>query len=240
MNKITCSTMVYNFLLDFQHELAALKVFGLGKVEDGSRFQRAYKLYSILVHLCFSSVFALFQIIHLFGYFTDLREFAENSHVSLIVCNSINKVLCFMKYREKLHELFLSINNKTFVPEKAQQKEVLKILQMFKMMKNTVLIMSIFAVSSRAFDRSHQGLPFASWYPFDITKSPVYQFIYVHQCISLCTTAFVSIYTDLIMAGLTNFIGVQCNLICSNLINIQEDYNTTLRSIVNHHRAVLK
>lgn len=86
------------------------------------------------------------------------------------------------------------------------------------------------------------GLPLAAWYPFETSKSPYYEMVYVHQTISLILNATLTVFTDFVMAGLTTFVGVQCDFICNELMEMDQDSSKygSINDIVNHHRNILK
>lgn len=91
-------------------------------------------------------------------------------------------------------------------------------------------------------NNGHNGLPFAAWYPFDISNSLYYEIVRFHQIISVLFTASVSVYSDILMSGLTTFIGIQCDFISNNFTELDEDYlnDNVLNATVQHHWTVLQ
>ncbi|XP_063925640.1 odorant receptor 4-like [Zophobas morio] len=70
-------------------------------------------------------------------------------------------------------------------------------------------------------------LPFAAWYPYDSTISPLYEFTYIYQCVA-------TLY----------LVTTMCDNLCDDLKNLHHDlYNVDVNqrviACVKHHQAIL-
>ncbi|RZB38890.1 7tm 6 domain containing protein, partial [Asbolus verrucosus] len=150
------------------------------------------------------------------------------------------------------YQLLLSLNGDIFQPKNLEQILLVQPnLNSWKMMFNAfkipavsaVLLCGIIPVFSGSYKRF--GLPFPSWYPFDIKKSPLYQIVYTHQIVSVTLLAIAIVNIDMLISALMMYIATQCDILCDNLRNIgyhdsdEIDFEKSLKSSIRHHQHIL-
>lgn len=118
-------------------------------------------------------------------------------------------------------------------------------LRIFQTVKYCVISVSILSIMGSMitpmFNYEERRLIFATWYPFDTTSAQVYVLVYIHQCISDVYISFMNVYTDVIVTGFTTFAGIQCDFLCYNLCNLdEEELEAGLRECIAYHRSILR
>ncbi|XP_044758898.1 odorant receptor 46a-like [Coccinella septempunctata] len=87
--------------------------------------------------------------------------------------------------------------------------------------------------------------PFEVWYPLQDLASPLYEIVYVHQCVAVWLNHLIHTGVDMLCAGLMATIGSQCDLLRARLVNFQPRetkfgrYDLYFRDIFAHHREIL-
>ncbi|KAJ3636037.1 hypothetical protein MTP99_008883 [Tenebrio molitor] len=84
------------------------------------------------------------------------------------------------------------------------------------------------------------SLPFPAWYPFNVKSSPAYELTYLHQLISHIFIATGGCNVDMLVIALMMYVGVQCEILCDDLKNLDpRDFTGSLKSCIRHHKEIL-
>lgn len=204
-----------------------------------------WRIYLALSNMFFSVLMNLMQILHLFEV-SSLTKAVASGYIIAVCCMSSVKSYLFFKHRKEVLELIAALKKDEFMPRNFEQSDMaIGSLRLYRRVKYMVLTMCTMAVMSSMitplFSYQERRLPFAAWYPFDITSGFVYVLVYVHQCISDFYISYMNVYTDIIIAGFTTFAGIQCDFLCYNLANMrEEDAEDELRECIEHHKLILR
>ncbi|VEN52213.1 unnamed protein product [Callosobruchus maculatus] len=86
------------------------------------------------------------------------------------------------------------------------------------------------------YNKNEEQLPFTGWYPFNVTRSPHHELIYLYQCTAIFFEVFINMYTEITMGAFCTFISIQCDFICDNLRSIDaKDSTAKINDFVEHH-----
>ncbi|XP_074034899.1 odorant receptor 10 [Leptinotarsa decemlineata] len=208
-----------------------------------------YKIYFVIINFFFCAILNLVQILNLFHQMDNLKKLSACGYVVAIACMANVRSYYFFKNRKELLSLLKFFSDEQFQPQNEHQISLArKSLDFYKKIKkliSTVCTISVIsAVSTPVFyTKNELNLPFASWYPFAVSSPPVYQIVYLHQCIAVIYITYVNTYVDIIMAGFTTFIGIQCDLLCDTLYNVTDSQppegNVNILSCIAHHKKIL-
>nr|XP_023021527.1 odorant receptor 4-like [Leptinotarsa decemlineata] len=208
-----------------------------------------YKIYFVIINFFFCAILNLVQILNLFHQMDNLKKLSACGYVVAIACMANVRSYYFFKNRKELLSLLKFFSDEQFQPQNEHQLSLArKSLDFYKKIKkliSTVCTISVIsAVSTPVFyTKNELNLPFASWYPFAVSSPPVYQIVYLHQCIAVIYITYVNTYVDIIMAGFTTFIGIQCDLLCDTLYNVSDSQppegNVNILSCIAHHKKIL-
>ncbi|XP_015838678.1 odorant receptor Or1 isoform X2 [Tribolium castaneum] len=244
-----CSRMEedFDFLSSLQTTLFCLRC--VGTWPSNTYKLDAYTLYATAsITIClFGHNF--FQTVNIFFIFNDLNTLTGVIFVALTCLVAILKSLLFIFNMRRLKKLLLvDIRQKLFKPRNRQQVVMVqsrvnfwkKIYFMFTGMGvATMFFWALFPIMDGTV-KEHR-LPFLAWYPFSVNKSPFYEITYIYQIVSVFFIVIVNMNSDMLLVALMNILGVQCDLLCDNLKNIQfrERINEEFLRCVNHHMQIL-
>nr|ALR72560.1 odorant receptor OR15 [Colaphellus bowringi] len=249
MKEVHFKNTVLNFYEFYNTDFKLLKFFGIW-IPDSSN-SKFHKIYFIVINFVFCAIFNLAQVSNLLHEINNLKNLAACGYVVAIACMANVRSYYFLKNREEFLYLIRSLNDSHFQPESEDQicsaKKSLRFYSKVKMIVSILCTITVFiSMSTPVFYKKNElNLPFASWYPFDVSSYPIYQIAYVHQCISVIYVTSINTYVDIIMAGFNTFIGIQCDLLCSRLYNISKDHSseeneTTLLDCIRHHKLIVR
>ncbi|XP_074034898.1 odorant receptor 10-like isoform X2 [Leptinotarsa decemlineata] len=175
-------------------------------------------------------------------------KFAGCGYVVAICCMASAKSYYLAKNRRAFQILVDTLNDKIFQPKTSQQKCIAEnSLRFYRTIKTVLLATCSMAVISSMttpllVKKNDENLPFASWYPFNVTSSPVHEVVYIHQCISCIYISYINIYADIMISGFTTFIGLQCDMLCDEMATMADcrKIEYSVGEFVEYHRHILR
>ncbi|XP_063926029.1 odorant receptor Or1-like [Zophobas morio] len=162
------------------------------------------------------------------------------------------KAFTFMRQIKMIKELMSKLNDDIFQPRTQDQRTtVASSLQFWWRLYvgyqialgSTVVMWISFPLLDKSYKESR--LPFVAWYPYDYTKSPLYEITYIYQSFSLVFLNVFNSNLDMFSVCLMICIGAQCDILCDNLKMLErsdEDYNgfnETLVDVIREHKEIL-
>ncbi|KAG5899378.1 hypothetical protein JTB14_036867 [Gonioctena quinquepunctata] len=236
----------FDFYSYFQTDFTRLKYLGVWMINEKSKHPKFQMAYVFIINILFTCIVNLVQVINFFKQTESLEKFAGCGYVVAISCLGTAKSFYIFKNRREFQILVETLNDEVFQPRNMQQKIMTESsLNFYKNVKTTLLAMCTTAVISSMttpllHKKNDENLPFASWYPFDVKSSPVYELVYIHQCVSDFYISYVNIYVDIMISGFTTFIGLQCDMLCEELCNMEDDGDQSIGEYIEYHRQILR
>ncbi|CAG9854194.1 unnamed protein product [Phyllotreta striolata] len=231
--------VTFDFRKFFERDFFMLKFLGIYYLTENAKIGQI--LYSFIVSLPLMVVATMVQIINMFCVEADLRKMAASGYLGASCLMAVIKELFLFKNKKFLLNIQNDMNRSEFQPKDAEGVELVeRCLSGYKKTRKVVLIVCSIAVSgclTMPFLSSTQLLPLSAWYPFDVTYSPVYELIYIHQSVSLIYLAYMNIYIDILVSGFTTFVSLQCALLCHKMES-QRNINS-VKEFVIHHKWIL-
>jgi hypothetical protein len=207
-----------------------------------------YTLYSTICVNFFVALHVLSQIIHIVLVLTNLEAVTETMFMCSAECLALFKMYTFIRNIALVKSLIRVLNCPTFRPKNSTQRLLVQgNLEFWKLVNDTfipsvgvtIVMWDVFPIltgRTKAF-----ALPFPTWYPFDVKASPVYELVYLYQLISHFVLACAACNVDMLVIALMMSVGVQCEILCDDLNNMDsQDFATSLRSCIRHHKDILR
>lgn len=240
--------MVHNkhFFFDFYKlDFALQKYIGFYLLDEKTKFKPFFIVYILSVNLIFSFLVDIVQIINLFTIGGDLGKLAECGYIIAIYCVGGIKSYLLFRNRKQFLDLVDHMTDDDFAPKNIEQEQIAReSLDLMTNVKKILMSFCFTAVFSSMLVPQFKGnraLPLQAWYPFDATVSPYYELAYIHHAVGCFVLTCQNLYTELLFGGFSNFVGIQCDLLCYNLKNISEDdTETSFRKCIQHYKKILR
>ncbi|XP_063911996.1 uncharacterized protein LOC135128848 [Zophobas morio] len=217
----------------------------------------AYWVYSVVVvvslfGLCFASQITFFVI--------SYGDFGKMMEVSFLLFTNVAqafKLYCFLNYGSRIWNLLHKMNENIFQPRNDVQCDIVesdmrvsKIITKSYLLACTLTCMS-WSISPLTEERGggKMRLPLNGWYPFRTDKSPVFELIYVYQCLSTWLNGVVDISMNTFISGTIMFISAQLSILNDELVilgeKVEEDsvrrhFCDHLLRCINHYKSIIK
>nr|XP_015833040.1 PREDICTED: odorant receptor Or1 isoform X2 [Tribolium castaneum] len=231
-------TIKLNFLM--------MKIVGLWPKEKYKiNFYTLYTLISVNLFICGH---VIFHTVAVFVVGRDLKHLIGALYMSLTETLLLVKICYFIKNSRLVKSLLTSLDGDIFQPKNEKQLELTnpslifwkKVHKSFAILvANTVFLFVSLPILSKS--TKLYRLPLEAWYPYNTQKSPNYEITYLYQFISTLFRGMASVSMDTFIAALNMYIGVQCDILCDNLRNLNEtNFMENLSLCIKHHKAIVR
>ena len=207
-----------------------------------------YTFYAIISNILFIGCSTVFQAMVIFYAYSNILDLADALFVSLAELVVFGKLYCYIKNMALVQKLLAIFHEPIFQP--VNFKQVLIVQKATRQWKifywvyvHTAAATVLFWTFYPVFDQSvkEYRLPFSAWYPFNTSFTPNYEITYMYQVVSIWFISVADVNMDMFIIALMMFTGVQCDILCDNLRNINSlDYHQDLVTCVHHYRAILR
>lgn len=214
-----------------------LKFFGFWKLENPSKLKTVvYKLYMVVLQIVSYVTLFTAQIIYIIHVINDLEKLSNAMFLPLTYAAQVFKMWNFFIKQSKLKRIIVYSNKNIFKPKNDYQAYLLD--KRMKTFKTTYIIFVSMAMATISLwavfpllelNSTEKTLPIEAWYPFDISTSPTYEIVYVHQIIAMIVNAVVNISLDCLPPGFMAFISAQLEVLSNSLENIHQQVETNLK-----------
>lgn len=230
--------------------IKSLKILGLWPKGDETYKLNWYTLYAVFGVIGLLCAHSFVQTFNIYFIINDLEAFTSSIFVTLSCVGTVAKTYYLLQNMELLKQLFVDITQDIFQPKNERQRILvqpsIKFWQRFYLIFRglcycTTFFWSTYPILDK-WTRDHR-LPFLAWYPYNITKSPLYEITYIHQVVSIWYLVSASLNIDVLIAALNMFVGAQCDILYDNLKNIgenKEEINQNLINCIKHHTEIVK
>lgn len=233
------------FINYYKNDLEIFRYIGGWLIQSDTKHKNLWIGYLFIVTVLFGFFVNCLQILHIFE-LANLIEVVNAGFITTISVMGSIKAFFVFKNRNKLLFLVNYMEKGIFLPKnKTEENIVMKSLNFHKKIKYTSVILCTAAIISSMmtpiFKYGKGGLIFQAWYPFDLTPQPIYVLVYLHQTIADFYLSYMNVYLDLVVAGFTTFVGMQCDLLCHKLENMGKFRSgPKLRHCIDHHQMILR
>ena len=229
-----------------------LKFMGLEIKSEEKPASNLYKLYTFFSVVVIMGGHNLFQTVNIYFVYKDLEALTPIIVVTSTCILVSVKIHFFQRNISGVNNLILSLNSDIFQPKTEQQRRSAELtLYFFKIVYLSFLSLAVMASSAWLLipiltkGTQDKLLPFAAWYPYDSTTSPLYEFTYIYQCVATLYLVTTMVHIDTLIFFLIMYITIQCDNLCDDLKNLHHDlYNVNVNqrviACVKHHQAILR
>ncbi|RZC36253.1 7tm 6 domain containing protein [Asbolus verrucosus] len=242
----------FDWTVTIRPNMFILKLVGLWPEGNESYKFNLYTFYAIFCITIFVYGHNFTQALNILFVINDLEAVIGTIYISLTLSLAVIKTYYIIRNMKTLKQLMIIINSDIFQPKSEKQKKLVKSnLSEWKRFYvifmtncwNAVLLFSTFPILDKSV--KEYRLPFMAWYPYNTKVSPSYEITYVYQCISLLFIATTNINIDTLIAALNMYIGAQCDILCDDLQNLQNDDPSSdidegLMKCITHHKKIMK
>lgn len=231
-----------NIFLDyFQYQIKLFKFVGVCFfIETDAKYKRFFKIY----YVCFPVLMWLSLILNCFFEKNPTIKAATGFEVSMFTI-AIYRIHILSKNKKIIFKLLYYLSDFDGLAQDNSGRTMTNdTLRFDKKIRKVVLFLVVVGVILcfiKPFFIKRKTHPVESWYPFNAFVFPVYQFCFVHQLISTCTSVFVVVAGELFEGGLMNFTCLQCDLLCYYLQSMNQ-YNIKyrLKECIRFHRKIIR
>jgi hypothetical protein len=227
-----------------------LRLMGLWP-RDGIYKLDLYTLWTLTATILFTCGHTFFQFCSIFFVLNDLENFSDNSNIPFAMLLSLIKPYSLIKNMKTLNHLVALLSKTLFNPENIRQQILIQssmntwnvVYLLFSVCAFfVVLAFSVLPFWDGSFREGR--LPFSAWYPYDTQQSPIYQIMYVYQVLGMGYLVGFLLNTDVLIALLNTFVGVQCDILCDKLRNLQDTGSSAARKeligCIQLHKKILR
>jgi hypothetical protein len=195
-----------------------------------------YTLWTLTVTILFTWGHNFFQFCNMFVVLNDLENFTDNNFITFSCLLSLIKSYSLVKNMTTLKQLIALLFKTLFNPENITQRILIESsMNVWKVVYivfsfctcSTTLVLSVHPILDGSFRQGR--LPFSAWYPYDTQQSPIYEIVYLYQVLSMGYLAVIIYNIDTFIALLNAFVGVQCDILCDKLRNLQDTESSAAR-----------
>lgn len=253
--------VVSNF---FKPYLFILKIFCYFPSETDDIFKLLlYKLYSFTIMYLIMGLCVIMEVLYLINALGNLENMINGSVLLATDIGQLGKLYCLLKENKRIKSMLKHTNADVFqVRNEHQGIIIIKSMNRARLIINVYLSFgittSILWDLSPIADRSDNStLPLTLWFPFDTSRSPIYELSYTYESVALILHSVTNICKDSIPVLLMAFISGQLDAlqdILHNLKNYTTNYleleqtsenigremNKTLIESINRHRAIIR
>ncbi|CAH1367430.1 unnamed protein product [Tenebrio molitor] len=203
---------------------------------DGTYKLDLYTLWTLIATILFTCGHNFFQFSNMFVVLNDLENFTDNNYITFSCLLSFIKAYSLFSNMKTLKQLMAVLHETVFNPENTRQRILIQTsMNVWKVVYivfsfctcGATFLLSIHPILDGSFRDGR--LPFSAWYPFETQKTPIYQIVYVYQVLSIVYLVGVIYNVDTFIALLNAFVGVQCNILCDKLRNLQDTESSAAR-----------
>lgn len=233
------------FLSYYKTDFKILRFIGAWLICEEMDNKVAWKVYLFTINVVFAFLINFLQILQIFG-LSNLMQVTKSGFLIAISMMGSIKAYYIFGNRKEFRFLIDFVQETEFVPKNQKEKDLAEgSLNFHRTVKYVLLIIctaAIFAsMAIPIFSNQERKLLFSAWYPFDLAPLPVYILVYLHQIIADFYISYMNVYIDIIVAGFTTFVGIQCDLLCNNLTNMDENrLEVELKKCIHHHKLILR
>ncbi|RZC40832.1 7tm 6 domain containing protein [Asbolus verrucosus] len=234
--------------------IVMLKVVGLWPAGDEAYGRDFYTLFAVVSIFLFQVCHVFFQTTNLFFIMDDLQAVTGTIYIVLMDMAVLLKTYYVMKNMTNIKELMINVNSDVFQPKTLEQRTLVQPnLNMWKTIVSTfwylALGCSFFWTFFPIIDKTYKNyrLPFLAWYPYNTSTSPLYEFTYLHQVLSINFTSMSNVNINTLIAALNMYVGSQFDILCDDVRNLNDvskdnsaNINERLKKCIRHHKEILK
>ncbi|XP_057659346.1 odorant receptor 4-like [Diorhabda carinulata] len=150
------------------------------------------------------------------------------------------------KYRTEISTLITQLSQERFQPKNSKQieiaEEAIKPYTIIRILLQTIIFFSgIFLyISPLATLKTEKSFPYNCWYPFNVSKSPLYELAYIQQVLGGLYITITKLSTILFLGGIQLYLGVQCDFLCHKIESLGGPYfGRNLKKCILYHESIL-
>lgn len=247
--------MEQDFELDLREvvnlNVRIIEFFGYLCPENQSRLKKIlYSVYAIIFVGFIFITYILSELCNMIAVFGDIEKMTGASFLLLTHLVHTSKLYVFVTKSKRVHNLINSVNRNEFKPKNKKQYNIL--LNDIKVSKATTKIFLIMGFATCTLwgvfpfldadeNRDKIRLPLSGWYPFDVSKSPVFEIIYAYQTIGALINGLANISMDTFLAGIIMVISGQLKVLNNafQVINKCNEKDFLIKNII-HYKQVIQ
>ncbi|XP_026481411.1 odorant receptor 94a-like [Ctenocephalides felis] len=180
----------------------------------------------------------------------NLQKLIDNWYIFLTVLNMAGKTIGTYINHKYFHQIINLLSSDEFQAEDEESNKIIrKSIKKATKVRTLLIFWIVFAailyLSVPLLDGSSKDfvLPLKAWFWFEIKYSPIYERIYVYQCISLIYQALIMAVIEGFIMGIMAVIIGQLELLAYKLRNIKSDgglqcFDERVVNCVKHHRKI--
>ncbi|XP_046739556.1 odorant receptor Or1-like [Diprion similis] len=200
---------------------------GIWAADINSRSLRfIYNIYGTIMITTLSIIYFSTEIIYVIVIWGNLTAISEISFLLLTHIGTVVKLFNFLIRRERVEKLVENLLQRDFLPKHNAHRDILTLtvkvvnrdnILFILMCASTVIGWAIVPMVDSARPRR---LPLKTWFPFDISNSPIFEVIYAYQTAAVMMNAFMNAMMDTFASSLMALAGAQLDMLRHDLSNL--------------------
>uniref|UniRef100_A0A6P7GW78 Uncharacterized protein LOC114343658 n=1 Tax=Diabrotica virgifera virgifera TaxID=50390 RepID=A0A6P7GW78_DIAVI len=187
------------------------------------RYKTVYEIYSFICNMCFV-LFLLSQFIYMYQNIDDVDKIMSVFYLAGPFIVNMFKMLAVYRKFDEIKILMKKLNNTVFQPKCEQHLEIAfnqkKFHKIFFHLCLYLGLQTYLLFYLCFFLNDDMVTPAQGWFPFDYTRSPYFEMVYIFQNAVILWNTVNIVNVDVFCAAFMMQIGMQCDYLCTTLNNL--------------------
>ncbi|KAJ3663325.1 hypothetical protein Zmor_007616 [Zophobas morio] len=245
-----CTSKKFDWTDIIRRNILILRLVGLWP--NGSQNYR-HNLYGVyaFTSIIIPGASIFFQIMNIFYVYDDLEALSSTVFITVASLQTLVKMCIFVKNIGLFKKLIQLLNGNQLNPKNESEIKIVKpLLKFWKAIyliycSTALLSVCVITVIPMFSKSESKKLPFAAWYPYNYTVSPLFELTYLYQTSCAWFITVANIHMDTIIVALMVYIVAQCDILRYNFENLTNsgekfhDVNKTIVGFVKYHKNIL-
>lgn len=212
----------------FETDYKILKFAGMWIENINKKNPKFNFLYFLILNILIYTCLTVSYAVRACNVITNVPELASNSSILVVLIFAQVNSYCFYAHRQQVNELNRLLEAEEFQMFTEEHKKIAeKRIKVWKVTRRFIypqLLIETFLYFLTMILTDDRSLTFKdSWYPFDVTKTPYYQSVFIIH-IAFAIFAFNAyISQQFLLLACFSFITIQCDLLCHNLDHVKPE-----------------
>ncbi|XP_015513040.2 odorant receptor 46a-like [Neodiprion pinetum] len=182
-----------------------------------------YNIYGAIIISTLSMIYFSTEIIYVIVIWGNLEAISEISFLLLTHIGTVVKLFSFLMRRERVEKLVENLAQRNFLPRRNAHRDFLMSTVRVVNRDNVIFILMCastvigWAIVPMVDSGETRRLPLKTWFPFDISNSPIFEVIYAYQTAAVMMNAFMNAMMDTFASSLMALAGAQLDMLRHDL-----------------------
>ncbi|CAK1554513.1 unnamed protein product [Leptosia nina] len=221
--------VINNTYLSLRMSLTWLRLMGLWSPDLVRGWKKIlYGCHTMFIYMFVVGTFIVIQAVDLYTIWGDIQLMTASAFVLFTNLTHSTKILNLVVRADRIKDIVRNNDRVLRLQDTVKSKNVVKssvsesnfYFLVYGLVTLFTILLWLFAAALEAQDKQ---LPMRAWYPFNTTKSPLYELAYTHQAVALFLSASMNASKDILVTTLIAQCRCRLQLISTALKSLCQD-----------------